>query len=79
MRRLLPILLVLLPFTDGCGASAPVVVSGVETGLQFTCAAAHKICEWTDNPTPDVDRMHDQACAAISEVCTVVAPGSQAK
>lgn len=62
---------------SGCGASAPVVVAGVETGIEWTCVAAHKICDWTQEDPPVPASFRDRACLAINEVCGVVAPGSK--
>lgn len=77
MRRLLPILLVLLPFTDGCGATAasvPVVVAGVETGVHFTCQVAREVCAWTEPMMhTDVARQkHDAACSMLNTACHAV-------
>lgn len=77
MRRLLPILLVLLPFHAGCGATAasvPVVVAGVETGVHFTCNVAREVCAWTE-PMMTTDTMrqkHDAACSMLDTACHVV-------
>lgn len=68
-------------FLSGCGgaASVPVVMAGVETGLGFTCKTARVVCEWSADrmTTPDARAKHDAACAAIEQVCSVVAPGAK--
>lgn len=58
----------------GCGASAPVVVAGVETGVHFTCQVAREVCAWTE-PYMTTDTMrekHDAACSFMDTACHVV-------
>lgn len=59
---------------SGCGASAPVVVAGVETGVHFTCQVAREVCAWTE-PYMTTDTMrekHDAACSFMDTACHVV-------
>jgi len=58
----------------GCGASAPVVVAGVETGVHFTCQVAREVCSWTEPmmTTENMRQKHDAACSMLDTACHAV-------
>ena len=72
MRRLLPILLVLLPFHVGCAAGTAVtagtVISVGEIVVDATCIGADKLCESRD------PACGSGACHVAHDVCSTLPP-----